>query len=285
MVDQATQFDSIMRQTQCLIVAKKEVAPRHFRVTFAQDEISRAVRAGHFVHILPRSNTSFDPLLRRAFSIVSAQNGTFDVLFKILGRGTALMSAWPVGETVDIIGPLGKAFEPLPANAILVGGGVGTPPMAMLASQSVGNAVGNKVAIIGARTGSEVLCLQDFADYNVPVKVATDDGTMGHRGFVTDLLKIELTRHSHGEMPLVYSCGPLPMLRAVSQICAEMGARCQVSLEENMPCGVGVCKGCVIPVLGQSDDYGSYRRICVDGPVAWSHEVDWVRWGDGATAS
>ena len=143
----------------------------------------------------------------------------------------------------------------------------------------------NIMAIVGARTGSDVLCLEDFAKYNVAVKIATDDGSLGHHGFVTDLLRIEFAKHQDGTMPVVYACGPLPMLKSVAQICAEFGASCQVSLEENMPCGIGVCNGCVIPVLGQSDDYGSYRRICVNGPVAWAHEVDWAHWDNGAVAS
>ena len=285
MANQSIQSPNFTQPSLCPIIAISEVALQHFRVTFCNKNIARAAQAGHFVHVLPRLLTSFDPLLRRAFSIVSATNETFDVLFKVLGRGTSMMASRKVGEMVDVLGPLGKTFEPLKSNSLLVGGGVGTPPMAMLASQAKINSVENVTAIIGTRTGNEVLCLEDFADYNIPVKVTTDDGTLGHRGFVTDLLRIELAKYAQSEQLMVYSCGPLPMLRAVAQVCGEFGARCQISLEENMPCGVGVCNGCVIPVLGQSDDYGSYRRICVDGPVAWAHEVDWARWGNGAGIS
>ena len=266
----------------CIIAGKEEVAPRHYRITFLNDEIAQAAQAGHFVHILPRSATSYDPLLRRAFSIVSSKDGSFDVLFKVMGRGTEAMALWQVGETVDLLGPLGKTFDPLGTDSLLVGGGVGTPPMAMLASQFRHGAGQSVTALIGARTASEVLCARDFARYDVPMQVATDDGSVGHHGFVTDLLKNELENYNGQRMPMVYTCGPLPMLRSVARICADYQAPCQVSLEENMPCGVGVCNGCVIPVSGQSDDYGSYRRICVDGPVAWAHEVDWDRWAQGA---
>lgn len=268
---------------RCLISDKKEVAPYHFRLTFLNTKIAQTASAGQFVHILPRSPTTYDPLLRRAFSIVSTEEKTFDVLFKIMGRGTTTMGLWQVGEYVDLLGPLGKIFEPLAMNSILVGGGVGTPPMAMLASQSETQARQRVIALIGARTGSEVLCTEDFARYNVPMQIATDDGSRGHQGFVTDLLEYELSQASNEDAtPTVYACGPLSMLRSVARICLSFRAPCQVSLEENMPCGVGVCNGCVIPVLGQSDDYGSYRRICVDGPVAWAHEVDWARWQEGA---
>jgi len=274
----------------CVITEKTEVAPSHFRFTFFNEVIAKTARAGHFVHVLPRASTAFDPLLRRAFSIVSRNEETFDILFKVTGRGTEAMSFWQAGDSIDLIGPLGQTFAPLGKYAILVGGGVGTPPMAMLASQVRATENASVTALIGARTGSEVLCREDFARYNVPMQIATDDGSTGHHGYVTDLLKDNLNQpkseYSHNQtgMPRVYACGPLPMLQAVARICADFQVECQVSLEENMPCGVGVCNGCVIPVLGQSDDYGSYRRICVDGPVAWAHEVDWARWAGGGNS-
>lgn len=268
----------------CLITGKEEPAPLHIRFTFLNQEIADNAYAGQFVHVLPRNSQSYDPLLRRAFSIVSVQEGTFDVLFKIVGAGTEMMAQWQVGETVDLMGPLGKPFEILNRDSLLVGGGVGTPPMAMLASQ-IDTSKGQSIkALIGARTNAEVLCAADFSRYEIPVSIATDDGSAGHHGFVTELLKNELEASSCKDyMPDVYACGPLPMLRSVARICHDYEALCQVSAEENMPCGIGVCNGCVIPVLGQSDDYGSFRRICVDGPVAWAHEVDWARWADGAS--
>ena len=108
--------------------------------------------------------------------------------------------------------------------------------------------------------------------HEVPVHIATDDGSLGHQGFVTDLLKVELARDKNA---VVYACGPLPMLRATARVCADFDVPCQVSLEENMPCGVGVCNGCVVPVAQAGDDYGLYRRICVEGPVLWAHEINW----------
>jgi len=271
------------RRALCIIKGKTEVAPHHFRLTLFNEEIAQTADAGHFVHLLTRSSTNNDPLLRRAFSIVSTKGKTFDVLFKVLGRGTEAMALSQVGDTIDVLGPLGKTFALLGRKSLMVGGGVGTPPMAMLASRSKAGI--SIKALLGARTSSEVLCAEDFARYDVPVQIATDDGSAGHHGFVTDLLKVELEVIGDKDgMPTVYACGPLPMLRSVARICADHQAPCQISLEENMPCGVGVCNGCVIPVLGQADDYGSYRRICVDGPVAWAHEVDWSRWMDGASS-
>lgn len=151
---------------------------------------------------------------------------------------------------------------------------MGVPPMAMLAAHSQPE---NTIALIGARSSSDVICLEDFTKYQVPVRIATDDGSLGYHGLVTDLLKQELEQGR----ATVFTCGPLPMLRAVAALCEKTNVPCQVSLEENMPCGVGVCNGCVVSVTGAGDDYGKYRRICVEGPALWAHEVDWNRFGGG----
>ncbi|GAC1417346.1 MAG: dihydroorotate dehydrogenase electron transfer subunit [Burkholderiaceae bacterium] len=239
-----------------------------------------SARAGHYVHILPRPKQSFDPLLRRAFSILKATAASIEILYRVEGRGTALMAKLQAGEAVDILGPLGQPFTSLPTSAILVGGGVGVPPLAMLASQRQNEQV---VALIGARSQHEVICVDDFKSYGVPVEISTDDGTKGYHGRVTDLLHMHLQEIGQREsLPIVFACGPFAMLRAVATLADRYGVRCQISLEENMPCGVGVCNGCVVPVHGAGDEYGSYRRICVDGPVVWADEVDWGRYPGSA---
>lgn len=267
-------------QIQAVVITHIEVAPRHFLLKMKAPSIASESRAGQFVHVLPRESPGSDPLLRRAFSIMSIQGNEIDILYRVEGRGTARLSHLREGEFADVIGPLGNGFTPLPLSperAILVGGGVGVPPMAMLAStRTVQNSL---TAIIGARSVAEVICREDFAKYDVPVRIATDDGSLGHHGYVTDLLTAELNADSHA---VVYACGPLAMLRAVAKICDSFGVKCQISLEENMPCGVGVCNGCVVAVNGAGDEYGRYRRICVDGPVLWAHEVDWESLEGGA---
>ena len=267
------------------LVAHHEIAPHHYRLKFHAAEIANIARAGQFVHILTSAMAA--PLLRRAFSILSVEGEHFEILFRVEGRGTWQMSHWKTGEEIDVIGPLGNGFNAFPeppAKAILVGGGVGVPPMAMLAStKKPENAV---IALVGARSKSEIICQEDFAKYEVPLHIATDDGSCGHRGFVTDLLKNELENEiNQGRRAIVFACGPFPMLRATASICQNFEVPCQVSLEENMPCGVGVCNGCVVAVHNSvnsaSDDYGRYRRICVEGPVLWGHEIDWDRFENG----
>ncbi len=262
-----------MAPLQGRILAHREVAPRHWRMELEAPAVAAAVQPGQFLHVLPRASTSFDPLLRRAFSVLKRHRESIDILYRIEGRGTAQMARLMTGDTLDILGPLGRPFAPPEGRTILVGGGVGVPPMAMLASICDPH---QTQALVGARSDAEVICREDFAAYHVPVMVATDDGSTGHHGFVTELLESMLRETT--SVSVVYACGPLPMLRAVATLTRQFNVRCQVSLEENMPCGVGVCNGCVVPGTGAGDDYGSYRRICVDGPVLWADAVDWDRY-------
>jgi dihydroorotate dehydrogenase electron transfer subunit len=280
-----------MQKILATIIRHVEECPRHFRMTLHAPDIAVNARAGHFVHVLARDSNSFDPLLRRAFSILAIRGDEIEILYRVEGRGTANLSRLQKDDIVDLLGPLGVPFRPPLGKALLVGGGVGVPPMAMLASQEAkrmdGEGNGGLVALLGARSETEVLCLEDFARYGVPVEIATDDGSTGHHGMVTVLLERHLQAEAgdgeggkaeQGEMSIrtVYACGPLPMLRAVAAMCEKYGAPCQVSLEENMPCGVGICNGCVVPALGEGDDFTRFRRICVEGPVMDSREIDWV---------
>lgn len=257
------------------ILDQEEVAPQHFRMKIKAPIIAAQAQAGQFVHVLPRSASICDPLLRRAFSILKADDGAIDILYRVEGRGTSLLSSLKAGDSINLLGPLGQNFEPLYNSSLLVGGGVGVPPMAMLASTR--NESQDTRAIIGARTKADLICLEDFGNYGVPVDIATDDGSRGYKGRVTDLLEMQLRARSDTK-PRVYACGPLPMLRAVAKLCREYSVEAQVSLEENLPCGVGVCNGCVVPIVTAERDYDRFRRICIQGPVMWASEVDWEQY-------
>ena len=253
------------------VVAQWFAAPGYCRLRLRAPSRMGA-RPGQFIHVLPRGLSSHDPLLRRAFSVLSVSDTEIEILYRVQGRGTTLMSLWRTGDVADLLGPLGNGFPPLPEpplRAILVGGGVGVPPMAMLASTR--HNLQDVTALIGARSKADVLCRSDFELHGVKIRVATDDGSSGHHGLVTDLLREELKVRPAA----VFSCGPWPMLRAVAKICAEFDAPCQVSLEEAMPCGIGICNGCVVAVRDGGSDYGRYRRVCVEGPVMDSREIDW----------
>ena len=316
----------------------KEVAPNHYQLRLLAPELAQAARPGQFVHILTMPNAdywSFDPLLRRAFSIMSVtpQRESVDVLFRVEGRGTKALATARRGDYIDLIGPLGTPFDLSPfedveattqresrdaarpsedggtmkvfhvkqsaPHALLVGGGVGVPPLVCL-GQFLGHLGVECGSIIGARSASEVIGEDELSAVG-SVKLTTDDGSRGHHGRVTDLLFNALKEFTRQEVapkikPIVYSCGPLPMLRAVAQVCADAEIRCQVSLEENMPCGIGVCNGCVIrarqpfarsnlerrqgrtlneEIGNEWSPYRAYRRICVEGPACWSDEIEW----------
>jgi dihydroorotate dehydrogenase electron transfer subunit len=239
-------------------------------------------RAGQFVHI--RCGNAFDPLLRRAFSIASYNEkaGSLDIIYRIQGKGTSLLAQLARGDAIDIIGPLGKPFDisdAVSAPIWMVGGGVGVPPLAMLAQQQacVQSLAPTRKAFVGGRSEKDLLCLEDLELYGFDIYTATEDGSAGHAGYVTKVLEWHLQQNRKLETtkPSVYSCGPTPMLRAVARICADFDVRCQISLEESMPCGMGVCNGCVVETVNAGDEYGRYRRICVDGPVMRAEEIAW----------
>jgi dihydroorotate dehydrogenase electron transfer subunit len=291
------------------ILSNIEVAPGYWRMAFdtagAIDYRSGRPEAGQFVHIRPASERSYDPLLRRAFSVLRASERTLEILFRVGGKGTIALSRLKGGDYLDVLSPLGQPFDVSGKSAsdrmILVGGGVGIPPLAMLAYQETNglsddplySGSQNMAVIIGGRTANDILCEADFLACGITPHIATNDGSRGRLGLVTDILS-ELLATTESPDPAqeisaktdvfhvkqyVYACGPLPMLRAVASLCDAHGTPCQVSLEENMPCGIGVCNGCVVPVVpgaGPGDEFARYRRICVEGPVLRSSEIDWA---------
>ena len=264
------------RQILCRVASHQEVSSGYWRLRFENAFVAENARAGQFVHLLPRASGINDPLLRRAFSILRTENNCFEILYRAGGKGTQLMTQFRVDDEVDVIAPLGKPFDAKDKDVVLVGGGVGVPPLAMLARQRfLAGFASTTSVIIGARAQADVLCLDDFAQCGVLPQIVTEDGSLGRKGFVTIMLQEVLERKI--EDRIVQACGPWPMLRAVALLCAQHSVPCQVSMEENMPCGVGVCNGCVVKMSESDDEYSMYRRICVDGPVVWAHEIDWNR--------
>lgn len=239
-------------------------------------EIANEVTPGQFVNV--RVSGSTDPLLRRPFSVhwVDRENGLFGILFMQVGRGTAILSSYKVGDYIDLIGPLGHGFDigdDSSCKHLLVAGGCGAAPIHFLC-QTICEKFGCKSAyvLLGARSSDAVLCETDFGRYGVNVNVATDDGSYGFHGTVVDLLKNKLSDSGPFR---VYSCGPNPMLKAVADTCIETGVvSCQISLENNMSCGFGVCLGCV-QKIGQDKENWQHKCVCKDGPVFEASEVIW----------
>jgi dihydroorotate dehydrogenase electron transfer subunit len=269
-----------IKQTKSKII-EHEVSETSCRLLIDAPEIARVANPGQFVHVL--CGGSCDPLLRRPFSIYRAESesGQIAILYEIRGRGTALLAEKKPGDDVDLIGPLGKGFE-LPASGdqpvMLVGGGIGMPPLYFLA-QRIATTVGHECMTfhMGAQTASKHVCYDEWfyfcgEDEN-KYWPATDDGSIGEQCLVTDLLRKRLEASAGSAQPLIYACGPIPMLKAVAGIAKENGAKCQVSLEAKMACGVGACMGCVIKV--RDGDGFKYVRVCHEGPVFDAAEVIW----------
>ena len=191
------------------------------------------------------------------------------MLYKATGRGTQLLSEARVGDFVRVVGPLGVPFA-LPAAgrpALLVGGGTGIASLYELAARAA--ALGPVVVMLGARNTAELMGCGDFAALDVELRIATEDGSRGHCGRVTELLEAALLGDRGDES--IYACGPTPMMRRAAEIAVARGRRCQVSLENHMACGVGVCLGCAVP---RAD--GTIALVCRDGPVFEAGQVAWA---------
>lgn len=259
-------------QTNAEIIRSEKLDRDIFRLTMLAPDIARAARPGQFVML--RAADRYDPLLRRPFSIHQVTGGGWvQVLFKVLGKGTELLARLTPGMQVNMLGPLGNRFNLITSSSIcLVGGGMGIAPLYFLARElQRTNPPGSVLPLLGARTATELQPLaDDFAALGLVPQLATDDGTLGHHGFV-----IELMDHAMDSTKpwSVFCCGPYPMMRAVARVCRDKGWDCQVSLETMMACGVSACLGCAVPSATLD---GPYKHVCKDGPVFAAAEVAWL---------
>ncbi len=253
------------------VLDHQEVAPEHFVLTLDAPEIAAAARPGQFVMV--RSLGGWDPLLPRAFSVYHAdsEGGIIQVLYREVGRGTAALRRNEPGRFVQVWGPLGNHFRlPEGARVVLVGGGVGVPPLVYWAQYLHRLLVPMEVVgLIGAATSRYLVGLEHLREAKVLLRTATDDGTHGHRGFVTELLPAFL-EGPEGARSTVYACGPMGMLAAVARIAEAYGVPSELALEAPMACGVGACIGCTVPRRE-----GGYYRVCTDGPVFSGGAIAW----------
>lgn len=263
------------------VVDTREVAEAFYLTRLSVGQGGAAVRPGQFVQLRPRPRDGLTPFLRIPLSVYAADphEGTVDVLYEEVGPKTRALRHRRCGDEVGYLGPLGNAF-PRPdcrsdAELLLVGGGIGIPPLLFLGRLLQGEGHRPRL-LVGARSAARHLPDELVTAAAVAVERATDDGSLGHAGPVTDLLVAALA--VPGSPPLVYTCGPKGMMATVARLCAGRRASCFASLEEYMACGFGVCVGCVVPLLeGQTVEgpYGQYSRVCVDGPVYDARRIDW----------
>lgn len=265
-----------------MVVSNREISPGYCRIRLTAPPKILEAKPGQFLMLRVRDGV--DPLLRRPFCIFDV--GSFssgypdaprkqylDVLYKIVGKGTSILASLHEKDHVDVLAPLGNGFEPGEPDEekLLVGGGFGLAPLYFLAGKLVKKSPVK--VFIGGRRKEDVLCVTEFEQLGIDTYVATDDGTLGARGLVTEVLEDHLSR-GEGKRA-VFACGPEPMLRAVASMCLRHGARCQVSLEASMACGVGACLGCVVKGKSHSESTPEYRCVCKEGPVFDATELLW----------
>lgn len=233
-------------------------------------EVAAAAQAGQFVHL--RAGCGKDPLLRRPISIMlpNRHEGTLQLLVKRVGRGTEALCQLCEGATVDLLGPLGTGF-PMPQEGkdiLMVAGGVGVAPLIFFAD-ALQTARGHYRVrgLYGGRSSDQLPLWTDFAGRCEEFYVTTEDGSAGEQGLVTDLLEEQLRR---GDVQVVCTCGPRPMMAKVAAMAEAAEVPCMASLEQWMGCGVGACMGCVVPATA-----GGYVRVCKDGPVFEATAIDW----------
>ena len=253
-------------ERECKIVSKEQVGDAVYMTLEVGDMIRASFRApGQFVHI--RCGEGL--LLRRPISVCSCMEDEPDdllsIVFEVRGEGTRWLAGRELGDSLDVLGLAGNGFDLKPEGRyLLVGGGIGIPPMLGCAQYTGGRAT----AILGGRSRDKIILEDFFREDCAKVLCTTDDGSLGHHGFVDALVRRELSEDRGYDG--VLACGPKPMLRNVAKVAEEFGIPCQVSMEERMGCGVGACLVCACDMAD-----GSRKHVCKDGPVFDSREVDW----------
>lgn len=255
----------------CSIVRNSEIAPNIYELVLEGELVQQMNQAGQFVHVKVSPESA--PLLRRPLSIanINKSQQQFTLIYRKQGSGTAILATRQPGELLDVLGPLGNGFpitEEVTAGqtALLIGGGIGVPPLYELSRRLVAAGV-NVQHILGFQTASAIFYQQQFAQLG-PTWIATDDGSFGESGYVTDVIqRYKLTSD------IAYACGPTAMLRSLKQHITA--CKLYISLEERMGCGIGACYACVCKTSEASQKAGSaaYKKVCSDGPVFAAEEV------------
>ena len=249
-----------MNLEQARVEENRLLGPSHLRMVLYAPAIAASAEAGQFVHL--RVHDFLHPLLRRPFSVARRDRtaGTFTLIYRVVGEGTARLADRRPGERMEVLGPLGRGFRLLPEGApLLVAGGVGIAPLIFLAEEAVRR--GRPVEVLaGAGTAALLVGEDDLRELGIECHVATDDGSRGYRGPVTELLAGRLDGRT------VYASGPPEMLREVQRLTGSVPT--QLCIEAVMACGVGACRGCACRARG-----GGYHLVCSDGPVFDAREV------------
>ncbi|MDF2542113.1 MAG: oxidoreductase FAD/NAD(P)-binding domain protein [Herbinix sp.] len=255
-------YSMAAEKTKSIVLENISLTEDIYSMRIKAGDIAATAKPGQFVSLYSKDGSK---LLPRPISIceINSDDGTIRLVFRILGKGTLEFSKLQKGDTIEVMGPLGNGFTPEGTKALLIGGGIGIPPMLELAKQLPGV----KQIVLGYR--DTTFLEEEFTPYGV-VYVSTEDGSKGTKGNVLNAIL------EHGlEADIIYACGPTPMLRGIKAYAEEKGIRAQLSLEERMACGIGACLGCVCKSK-EKDHHSNVhnKRICKDGPVFYAEEVE-----------
>ncbi len=255
-----------------LIISNSLVNEFCYRMVISSPKIAKAANPGQFLEI--GCGDYNYPLLKRPISILNIEEDLIEIIYYVIGKGTNMLSKKEPGDLIEIVGPLGNGYSVKDCeNHILVGGGYGAPPMVFLANKLLRMNKKNIFVCLGSKTKDMILCKEDFLDLDVNLCLATEDGSLGKKGFVTDIVKTVLDNNKG--KTAVYSCGPTPMMENLYKVCREYEnvLSIQCAMESVMACGIGVCNGCVIKV--KENDREIYKRVCTEGPVFEGAKVVW----------
>ena len=276
------------------VLYNKKILPFYYKLGMSWENLPR-IEPGQFIML--RISHQVDPLLRRPFGVYKilgqgarGKGQGVEIVYKVVGKGTRLMTVLRPGDTVDLLGPLGNGFpNPLSSpfdkggqrglNIIMVAGGIGIAPFYLLAKSYQLSAISSKL-LFGGRGKDDLPGLEDFQKMDSTMDISTEDGSIGKKGLVTDLLKKELLKKGNH---IVYACGPKGMLKEVAGIAEKADVPCYVSLDNAMACGIGACLGCAVKIRSQESEvrsqksktFGPYKMVCSDGPVFDAREIAW----------
>ena len=254
------------------LVKKEQLKPDIFKFSVKAPSIVKEAKPGNFIEI--RVTDQLDPFLRRPISIynLDRENGILEFIFQVKGKGTELLAKREEGKTIDIVGPIGYGtfkYEDYEKIAI-IGGGIGVFPLYELAKCA--KADHKKVTTyLGFRSKDFVVLEDEFAKVSNELVLTTDDGSYAEKGFAINYLEKDIEA---GKIDAIYACGPLPMLKAVQKLAIEKEIPCQISLEEKMACGLGVCLGCAVKTAKSPKDAPEYWHVCKAGPVFNAKDVE-----------
>lgn len=247
---------------EAIVIRQEEIADGVFSMWLKTDEIAKNAKAGQFISVYCKDGSR---MLPRPISIceIDKKDGALRIVYRVAGKGTEEFSGMRAGMILDILGPLGNGFPKKSKKAILIGGGIGIPPMLELAKELECE----KQIVLGYR--DELFLTEEFEKAG-KIYLATEDGSMGTKGTVLDAIRV-----NELEADIIYACRPTPMLKAVKEYAKEAGIECWISMEERMACGIGACLACVCKSRHKDSHTNVHnKRICKEGPVFLAEEVE-----------